>query len=394
MRGTTDAPLRILHLGKFLPPHPGGIERFLADLLPAQRRLGLRPAVLAHADPGNPSTHCRRALGAAAVQARVLARLAYAPVSPGWPCLLDRLIRRWRPQLLHLHLPNPSAFWALALPSARRLPWLIHWHADVPHDALSLRLRLLYPGYRRLETALLRRARRVVATSAAYAASSRPLAPWQDKVRVLPLGLADGRAAAATMEAWPAGTGLRVLFVGRFSYYKGIDHLLEAVAATPGVQLLLIGDGDLARPVRERAARPDLAGRVALPGSLDDAALATALAAADVLCLPSIERSEAFGMVLLEAMRAGVPCLATRVPGSGMTEVLAADGPEPAGLVVPPADPRALAEALGRLRDDPLLRARLGQAGARRFQRCYRIDAVAQALQAVYRECLADGAAA
>lgn len=387
----TAEPRRILHLGKFLPPHPGGIERFLADLLPAQRRLGLRPAVLAHADPGNPATRCRRAMGAAAVQARVLARLAYAPVSPGWPGLLDRLIRRLRPQLLHLHLPNPSAFWALALPSARRLPWLLHWHADVPHDALSLRLRLLYPGYRRLETALLRRARRVLATSQAYAASSRPLAGWQDKVRVLPLGLADACPAVPAPQAWPAGPGLRVLFVGRFSYYKGIGHLLEAVAATPGVRLLLIGDGDLARAVRERAARPDLAGRVALPGSLDDTALAGALAAADVLCLPSVERSEAFGMVLLEAMRAGVPCLATRVPGSGMAEVLDADGPEPAGLVVAPAQPQALADALARLRDDARLRVRLGQAGLRRFAGRYRIATVAQALQGVYRDCLADG---
>lgn len=381
-------PRRVLHLGKFLPPHPGGIERFLADLLPAQRRLGLRPAVLAHADPSAPAGGCRRALGAAAVSARVLARVAYAPLSPGWPLLLDRLIRRWRPELLHLHLPNPSAFWALALPAARKLPWLLHWHADVPHDARSLRLRLLYPGYRRLETALLRRARRVVATSAAYAASSRPLAPWQARLRVLPLGLADAAAASATPAAWPAGPGLRVLFVGRFSYYKGLDHLLDAVAATPGVRLLLIGDGEHARAVRQRAAAPDLAGRVALPGALDDAAVAGALAAADLLCLPSIERSEAFGMVLLEAMRAGVPCLATRVAGSGMADVLDADGAAPAGLVVPPGDPLALAAALARLRDAPDLRSRLAEAGARRFAAHYRIDAVAASLQALYRECL------
>lgn len=383
---------RVLHLGKFLPPHPGGIERFLADLLPAQRRLGLRPAVLAHADASDPATGCRPAFGAAAVRARVLAQLAYAPVSPGWPCLLDRLVRRWRPHLLHLHLPNPSAFWALALPSTRRLPWLVHWHADVPHDALSLRLRLLYPAYRRLETAVLARARRVVATSAAYAASSRPLAPWQDKVEVLPLGLADAAPATPTPAAWPAGDGLRVLFVGRFSYYKGIGNLLEAVAATPGVRLLLVGDGEYARAARERAGRPDLAGRVALPGALDDGAVAGALAAADLLCLPSIERSEAFGMVLLEAMRAAVPCLATRVAGSGMAEVLDADGSEPAGLVVAPADVQALAAALARLRDDPGLRTRLGEAGSRRFQRRFRIANVARDLDTVYRACLGPAA--
>ena len=58
-------------------------------------------------------------------------RLLFTPISPGFPLLLHRLIKRDQPEVLHLHLPNPSAFWALALPSARRLPWVIHWHSDV-----------------------------------------------------------------------------------------------------------------------------------------------------------------------------------------------------------------------------------------------------------------------
>lgn len=380
--------MRILHLGKYLPPHPGGIERFLAELMPAQRRLGLQPAALVHAEPGARPPWLRRQAAAVTLRAPVLGRLAFTPLSPSWPCRMHRLIRRWCPDILHLHLPNPSAFAALTLPAARRLPWVVHWHADVPADALDWRLRLLYRVYRPLESAVLRRAAAILATSQAYAASSAPLQRWQDKLSVVPLGIADHVGAKPQAQLWPtAGVDddLRVLFVGRFSYYKGLPHLLDAVAATPGIRLLLIGEGDQEPALHRQAARLGLEHRIRFAGAVDDEILAGAYAGADLLVLPSIERSEAFGMVLLEAMRAGCPCLATRVPGSGMREVLA-DGA--AGALVDPGDSAGLTAALAQLRDDKSLRTRLGAAGRQRFQSHYRIDQVAMAMQGVYAKVL------
>lgn len=373
--------MKVLHLGKYLPPHPGGIERFLAELMPALRRDGVRSAALVHAEPDAPRPRCRRQFGAAAVRTPVLAELAFAPISPDWACRLDRLIRRWRPDVLHLHLPNPSAFWALALPSARRLPWLVHWHADVPVDALDARLRLLYRAYRPLETAVLRRAHRIVATSEAYADSSPALARWRDKVAVVPLGLAD---LPLTRPAAPfrPGEDLRLIFVGRFSYYKGLPVLVEAVSRVENVSLLLVGDGEQRPALQRRVETLGVSSRIRFAGALSDDALAGAYAQADVLCLPSIERSEAFGLVLLEAMRAGVAAIATAVPGSGMAEVLDHGR---AGLVVPPDDAAALAAAIVRLRDDPVLRRRLAAAGRARFQTHYRIEQVSAQLAALYR---------
>jgi glycosyltransferase involved in cell wall biosynthesis len=380
--------MRVLHLGKYLPPQPGGIERFLGELLPAQRRLGIRVAALGHAGPVRQRPDCRRQAGALVVRAPVAATLAYTPLSLDFPCRLQALIRRWRPDLLHLHLPNPSAFWALALPAARRLPWLLHWHADVPADALSLQLRLLYRGYAPLESALLRRAGTVVATSAAYAASSVALRPWQDKVAVVPLGLVDAGADAARPEPalWPQPDGLRILFVGRFSYYKGLAHLLRALAMVDGASLVLVGTGEQDAALRRQVAQLGLGARVAFAGALTDAALAGAYAAADVVCLPSIERSEAFGLVLLEAMRAGVATVATGVPGSGMAEVVDQGR---AGLLVPPGDAAGLAAALCRLRDGPDLRAQLAAAGRARFDTRFRIEPVAASLKALYQDLLA-----
>ncbi len=373
--------LRILHLGKFLPPHAGGIERFLAELMPALRRENVRSAALVHASRSG-QTLCRRQHDALVVSAPVTASLAFTPISPSWPCRMQRLIRRLRPDLLHLHLPNPSAFWALALPGARRLPWIVHWHADVPVDAADWRLRQLYRFYKPLETSLLRRAALIVATSQAYARSSQPLQPFGDKTAVVPLGLSDRDRAAPTPELWPDRPAMKLLFVGRFSYYKGLDVLLRALAGTERIDLVLVGQGDEQSRLRQLITGLRLGDQVRFAGALDDHGLAGAYAAADVLCLPSIERSEAFGMVLLEAMRAGIATIATAVPGSGMAEVLAGGQ---VGRLVEAGNADQLRQALIELRDNPTLRLQLAQAGRERFMRNYRIQAVAAALAQHYR---------
>lgn len=378
-------PLRVLHLGKYLPPCPGGIERFLDELMPALRAHGVASAALVHAEPGHSGAWTQRQGRSATVRVPVLTTSAFTPISPSWPLRLRTLIRRWRPRLLHLHLPNPSAFWALALPSARALPWIVHWHADVPVDALDGRLRALYRLYRPMETAVLRRARTIIASSHAYAQSSRPLAPWQDKVAVHPLGLSDRAAATPAPELWPEGTGLRLLFVGRFSYYKGLEHLIDAMTRLPDeVRLILIGDGERRAAIEQRIRALKLGDRVRCLGRLDDAMLERACASADLLCLPSIERSEAFGLVLLEAMRAGTACLATAVAGSGMAEVVG----DSAGVVVAPGDPAALADAIDRLYRDRSGLAAMGRAGRQRFAERFRIEQVAGDIAATYRAAL------
>src|SRR5690606_2868300 len=123
-------------------------------------------------------------------------QLAYAPLSPGFRRALATMIARHRPQLLHLHMPNPSAFWALSLPVARRLPWLVHWHSDIPLAQAPGMVRLLYPAYRPFQRALLSRAARIVATSPEYRDASAALKPWLDKTTVVPLGMPPAAAVA------------------------------------------------------------------------------------------------------------------------------------------------------------------------------------------------------
>ena len=380
--------MRILHIGKFYPPTPGGVERHLADLATSQARAGMQVAALIHAAPRNPTPSRWDDRGVRVEAVPCHGQLVFAPISPSWPSRCATLLREFRPDLLHVHAPNPSAFWLLTSRLARRIPWIVHWHADIPEDSTRLGLRLGYPVYRRFEHALNARARRIVATSQAYLDASRALSAWREKCRVIPLGMTDSTAPGSP-PSWP-GAGLRLLAVGRLSYYKGFDVLLDAIARSPDLSLLLVGEGEQRSKLQAQIEALDLAGRVRLAGHLDDAQLEAAYRACDLFCLPSIDRAEAFGLVLLEAMRAGKPVVASAIPGSGVGTVVC---DAVTGSLVPPRDAEALATVLQRYAVDPELRARHGAAGRLRFETEYGIEAVSARWTALYREVLSPSTA-
>jgi len=365
--------VRILHIGKYYPPVPGGMERFLGDLVKAQRDAGHDVGVLVHEANGE-----GRADPAWLMRCPVWLRLFFAPISPTFPLWLSRAVARLRPEVLHLHMPNVSAFWALLMRSTRDLPWVIHWHSDVE---LSRRtLRFAYPHYQLFE-----RAECIVVTSPQYLETSQPLHPWRHKCRVVPLGVDPERLpevdAAAGASLWTR-PGLRLLAVGRLSYYKGFETLIRAAALEDrGYELIVVGEGE-ERPKLERIlAEAGNPAWVRLLGQADDATLHRLMASCDVYCLPSRERTEAFGIVLMEAMRYGKPLLVSDIKGSGVTWV-ARDGEN--AVIVPPEDVGAWRDALEALSASPSRRVALGLAGAERYRREFGIANVARRLEPVY----------
>lgn len=374
--------LRILHIGKFFPPTPGGMERFLGDLVHAQRAAGHEAAVLVHDDgrrmPGGDPDWVMRC--------PVLLRLAFAPISPGFLACLDRAIRKFNPDVLHLHMPNLAPFWALMLPAARRIPWVVHWHADVEVSKWSLRL--AYPHYQLFERAVLDRAEAIIATSRPYLESSRALGEWREKCHVVPLGIDASRLPsvdrAGAAARWTEGR-LRLLAVGRLTYYKGFDTLVRAASGLEGVELAIIGEGDERRGLESIIAETKAA-NVRLLGEVDDATLRDHMASCDVFCLPSRERTEAFGIVLMEAMRYARPLLVSSLPGSGVNWV-ARDGQN--AVAVPHDDVDAWRHAITMLSASPSKRQMLGHLGHERFQREFGIETVEARIRVVYETALA-----
>jgi glycosyltransferase involved in cell wall biosynthesis len=392
--------VKVLHIGKFFHPHRGGMETFLRDLMLEQQRQGIETSALVH--DSERSFRSRESFVAWRDQLLQVTRaarwftLAFAPVSPGFALQLSRLIRERHPQILHLHLPNPSGFWCLLLPSARRIPWVVHWHADVVASSHKRSLALLYRLYRIPERWLLKRAATVIATSPPYLEASEPLRDFQHKCVVIPLGIeplpVEGSHGDSTEarrhvqsgeESVPmqAQAALRILAVGRLTYYKGFTVLMRAVAKVPGATLTLVGDGEERQDLLKSAANLGLGDRFTYLGYCGDDDLLQLYKTHDLFCLPSIERTEAFGVVLLEAMRAGLPCLVTDVPGTGMSWVV--DAPD-AGLAVPAENSATLAKMLNNICSDRAMLAPLQRSSRSRFDALFQISAVARSVTNVY----------
>jgi glycosyltransferase involved in cell wall biosynthesis len=373
--------MRILHIGKYFPPVPGGMERFLGDLVAAQRAASHDAAVLVHDDG-----RAGQADPDWVMRVPVWLRLFFAPISPRFPLWLARALRRFKPQVLHMHMPNLAPFWALMLPSARAIPWVVHWHSDVELSRRSLRL--LYPFYQMLERALLERAEAIIATSPVYLGASRPLQEWRFKCHVVPLGVDAARFPPATAthagDLW-RGTGLRLLAVGRLTYYKGFDTLVRAAIGMQGVELVIAGEGSergAIEAILEQASAP---AHIRLAGEVSEETLHALLASCDVLCLPSRERTEAFGIVLMEAMHYGRPLLVSELPGSGVNWV-ARHGQN--AIAVPRDDVAAWRAAIEALAASPARRQMLGHLGRQRYLREFGIGHVERGVRDVYATAL------
>lgn len=376
--------MRILHLGKYYAPERGGIESYTQALCEWTAANGHAVAALVHQRPGTWRTTREALNGIDVRRVACIAAPVYTPVSPTYPVALSRALREHAPDLVHVHLPNPSCFALLANARARRVPWVVHWHSDIPPDAPDWRLRAGYRLYKPFEQALLKHAAAVVATSDAYLEASIALAPWRAKARVIALGTGDVALPPPRRGLWPEGDGVRWLAVGRLSHYKGFDVLLRALAGVPDARLVIVGEGECANALRTTAAEAGVANRVSFAGSVDDATLLAAYAAADAFVLPSLNRGEAFGLVLLEAMRAGLPIVASAVPGSGIGEVVA-DGET--GVLVPPGDETSLASAMARF-GDATLRARMGARGRERLEARFTLERSARRWLQLYEDVL------
>lgn len=320
---------RVLHVGKYLPPVPGGIETYLGDLLRVSMRHGLEVGAVVHGKKDYPDPNPGDFGGAKIYTVPTYGQVFYAPVAPMFPWVLRKAIRAFKPDILHMHVPNTSAFWALFIPEARKIPWVLHWHADVDVGQMSLPMRTAYAVYKPLETAFLRKSRFIVATSEEYLAASKPLQSWREKCRVIPLGIDIERMIKPTADQvskardrWPRSSETRFLAVGRFAYYKGYDSLIRAFAETTEGSLLVVGDGEMTTTLSQLILALNLGDRVTLAGALPSQELSACYAAADVFCMTSGDRSEAFGVVLLEAAHYGCRIFAREIPGSGVGAVV------------------------------------------------------------------------
>jgi rhamnosyl/mannosyltransferase len=371
----------VLHVGKFYPPVTGGMERVLESLCRATAGM-VDNRVLAFNT--HPRTNRDVIDGVTVTRVATLGAAGSVPIAP----MLARELVRARADVLVLHEPNP---WALLMMAIIRpdIPLVIWYHSEV------VRPRLQYAMfYHPLVRAVYARARRIIVSSPALGAHASALAPYQDRIVVVPFGIdvADWAPSAATArraaEIRASAGGRRILlFAGRMVPYKGVDVLLRALAETDA-HLFLAGGGPMRDAWTTLARELGVHDRAHFAGEVEPGELHALFHACDVFVLPSITRAEAFGYVQLEAMACRKPVVSTRVP-SGVPWV---NRDEDTGLTVAPGDPRALAHALRRLLADDGLRARFGAAGYARVLSDFTIEDMGHRAAAVYEDARAAAA--
>ncbi len=371
MSGKRD--LRVLHVGKFYPPHMGGMELHLQTLCGELAKFAdVNVVVAADGRTGVTETDGQvpvRRVGA-------ICNIAGASICPS----MTQAIRSCDADIVHLHHPNPTAVLSY-LASRHRGRLVVTWHLDI------VRQRLLGKMFAPFQRVFLRKARAVLATSPNYIDSSPHLGSCRDRCYSVPYGIrtdAFERAEQDAVSEIRRRFGARiVLAVGRFVYYKGFEYLIRAMSKVDG-KLLLIGDGPLRQRLEQEASNLAVPDRVAFLGEISNSQLAPYYHAADVFVLPSVARSEAFGIVQIEAMSAGTPVVNTNL-ASGVPFV-SLHGQT--GLTVSPRDPVALGDAVNEILESDTTRQVMGEAARKRAREEFGVEKMTSRTMQIYKRVI------
>ena len=370
--------MKIAHVYKdFCPPVHGGIERYIADVAAVTAGRGLTVEV--HVGGARSARVDHLENGVTVHRHREVLRVLSSPMAVGLPLAAARLDA----DVVHLHMPNPvGEIGALLNRRARAL--IASFHAPV------VRQRFLEPAYGPLRDRLLGRCHTILVSSEQMAVV-RELAGHRDAVRVLPYGVSPSLIPSSEVVRSSDRSSVRLLFVGRLVYYKGLDVLLRAVAriTDPPLRLTIVGVGPLRAEIDDLVVRLGIGDRVEMAGRVDDATLRELYLQHNVFVLPSGSRAESFGMAMCEAMASGLLAVSTSV-GTG-TDWVNLDGVT--GLVVPPGDVDALVGALRTLTGDSDLRARLGRGAQQRARREFSFERHVDGLFDVYQAARGAGCA-
>lgn len=333
--------MKILQLGKFYPIR-GGVEKVMYDLMTGLSEEGFKCDMLCAASDDDDVGDDALNENATLMCTKTLAKVKATMLSPAMISKMRSICNKY--DVVHIHHPDPMACLALYM-SGYKGKVALHWHSDIIKQKKLLKL------YRPLQNWLIKRADMIIGTSPVYLQSSPWLKNVQDKTVCLPIGVVplevDEDGAAALREMYK---GKKIIFsLGRLVPYKGYKYLIDSARYLDDDYVVLIGGGGpLKASLNEQILDSGLQDKVKLLGFLSDDEVAAYFGACDLFCMSSVYATEAFGIVQIEAMSAGKPVVATKIPGSGVSWV---NAHKESGINVEPGDSEALAKAFKRILD-------------------------------------------
>jgi glycosyltransferase involved in cell wall biosynthesis len=382
--------MRIVHLAKYHSPFYGGMESHVETLASKQAKLGADVSILCVNSFDRNSKLSQRTeteitFKEDRLQTIKVRRLFSFLKIDFCPSLIFYILyfSKLPNTIFHVHTPNPTMLIALVLTGKFNNLVVTH-HSDV------IKQRFIKYLFRPIEHLIYSRSAIVLTTSENYQHGSKFLHLYQKKLGVLPLGLDLSIFANFPPSTLDRAQELRDrygdiiwLAVGRLVYYKSFHIALAALQYVPG-KLLIVGTGSLKAKLQKLAHQLNVADRVIWVGETRESDLVAAYHAATALWFPSNVRSEAFGIVQVEAMASGCPVINCQIPGSGVPWVCRH---EEEGLTVPVNDPHAFAMAAQRILIETGLRERLSQ-GARQRAEKFGDVLMAQRSLSIYQQVL------
>lgn len=371
--------MKILQVYKdYFPPVVGGIEKHISQLCNYfKHKYEIEVAVC----NDGLLTRIENICGVKVIKVGQIGRFQSAPLPPSFPLWL----RKSKADILHYHMPNPTCEFShlIARPSGAVV---VTYHSDIVRQEFLLRF------YRPFLKRFLAGAQIIMPTSPVYLETSPFLREFRSKCEVVPLGI-DTEMFNSVREKMQAEIKKIqnlfrpefILFVGKLRYYKGLQFLIEAMPDVD-IPLVIVGRGPMETDLRMLASNYGVSEKVHFVGEVTDDDLAVFFHACSLFVLPSVYRSEAYGLVQLEAHVCGKPVVSTRL-GTGV-EFVNMDGKT--GLVVPPADSAALARAINELIADPGRREKMGEFAQKRALNEFNLQHMFDRVEAVYERAISE----
>ena len=371
--------MKILQVGKFYPIR-GGVEKVMYDLMEGLSGRNIRCdmlcAVTEQQKPGIIPLNDYAQLLCMTVWMKLYATM----ISPAMILKLRKLRHEY--DIVHIHHPDPMACLALFL-SGYKGKVVLHWHSDILKQKMLLRI------YKPLQKWLIKRADVIVGTTPVYVRQSPFLKHVQDKTTYIPIGIneldIESDSATSIKNQY---SGRKIIFsLGRLVEYKGYEYLIEAAKYLNDDYIVLIGgDGHLKGKLEQQIEELKVGEKVKLLGFVaDNKEIAAYYSACDVFCISSIWKTEAFGIVQIEAMSCGKPVIATRIAESGVSWV---NDDGVSGFNVEPQNAEALAEAIKRIVSDSQLYSQLSASARQRYETMFTREKMVDKCAGLYHDVL------
>ncbi len=340
--------LKILELGKYYPPYYlGGVELYTkqcAELLAQENE------VYCLTFSGEKKSYREKMNGVNLIRVGSFFKFRSQEIT----FELKKIINEIQPDLIHFHAPNPLAMFSMMM-NKKKYPYFVTHHTDiVKQKILGKIVRPFYHDF-------LKKSLSIISYSHHFAKTSQEISFFQDKIAVIPYGLdfeEFNRVKEEDVNEFrkKISSGKKTIgFIGRQVRYKGVQVLLRAVAMLPEVQLVVIGDGPELEANKKLADELKISGRVFFLGSVPHEKISAFFKTIDIFILPSINSTETFGHVLVEAQLSKVPIIASDVQ-TGVNEICM-DGKT--GLLVRPNDSFSLSDAIKKLIQDEAIKKSL-----------------------------------